>query len=321
MKDKEFLCSCHEFQLSEPKENGLITVVASIVGEWKHPIRDFNISKEDLTFICNDFQKKKKELLFDYDHRSLGVFGCESKAAGWGKEMRVTSEGLEIDVEFTPVGLEMVKNKEYRYLSPVYQFSSQRKDRKVYLHSVALTNVPFLKELPAITNSEQNKGEQVMLEELLKLLQCSEETVTQKVQELMTQSKDLATKNSELLTQNQEVTVKNSELVQRVKDNELKLAEFEVDLAIANNSIRADQKQFALSLRTKDPELFNQFVKSNTVQAPQGNLNVPNNQQNNQTSVKLSDLLSDLKKMEEYKAQFPVEFAALYDEFIENGGK
>jgi len=244
--------------------------------------------------------RKKRDLLFDFDHRCLDPFANNSKSAGWGKVLRATEKGLEIDVEFTPAGKQAIENKEYRYLSPVYVMSSNRKDRKVSLHSVALTNIPFLKELPAIVNSEKNEtnkqGEN--MEELVKILACSEEEVADKV-------KAIIAKNSEMQTQLSELQAKQ--------------AESEVDLAIANNQIKKDQRTFALNLRLKDADLFNQFLSSNKIEAPQGTIEIPNSSKESNV-VKFSELLDNPAKFVEFQEKDPVKFNEMYEKFL-NGGE
>jgi len=302
MKDKtKQYYSLHELELSEQQpESGTITVLAGVVGKWSHPAGDFEITQSDVENMVNDFNKKKRDLLFDFDHRCLDPFANNSKSAGWGKVLRATEKGLEIDVEFTPAGKQAVENKEYRYLSPVYVMSSNRKDRKVSLHSVALTNIPFLKELPAIVNSEKNEtnkqGEN--MEELVKILACSEEEVADKV-------KAIIAKNSEMQTQLSELQAKQ--------------AESEVDLAIANNQIKKDQRTFALNLRLKDPDLFNQFLSSNKIEAPQGDIKIPQSATEPAT-VKFSDLLEDPAKFIEFQEKDPVKFNEMYEKFL-NGGE
>jgi len=302
MKDKtKQYYSLHELELSEPQpETGTITVLAGVVGKWYHPAGDFEITQSDVENMVNDFNKKKRDLLFDFDHRCLDPFANNSKSAGWGKVLRATEKGLEIDVEFTPAGKQAVENKEYRYLSPVYVMSSNRKDRKVSLHSVALTNIPFLKELPAIVNSEKNEtnkqGE--MMEELTKLLSCNDESVVEKV-------KDLINKNSELQTNLSELSKKQ--------------AETEIDLAIANNQIKKDQRTFALNLKLKDNDLFNEFLNSNKVEAPQGTIEIPNSSKESNV-VKFSELLDNPAKFIEFQEKDPVKFNEMYEKFL-NGGE
>lgn len=308
-KKPTYLCSHHEIKLSEPnQETGRITVLAGVVGEWDHPAGKFSISQSDIENMANDFAKKKRDLLFDYDHKSLDFFANSSLAAGWGKEVRATENGLEIDVELTPAGKSAVENKEYRYLSPVYVMSSNRSDRKVTLHSVAFTNIPFLKELPTIKNSEfQEQEGDPHMDELMKLLACSEDQVMAKVKELMTKLSELEATKTKTETQ---LTALND-----------KLAAQDVDLAVANGKVKEDQKAFALNLRKNSEQLFTEFLNSTkTETAPQGSLPIPNaDQQQSPDKKKLSEMT--VEEMDAYKLSDPINFEKDYQAFIENGGK
>lgn len=327
---REYRFALHELKLSDElsSDSNLIPVVACITGKWDHPAGELKINKEDLDHITANFKKSKKDLLFDFDHKCLDGFNCSTRAAGWGKDMRITDEGLEIDVEFTPAGLEMVKNKEYRYLSPVYLLSSKRKDRNVTLHSVALTNTPFLKELPAIINSQNNtqsKGENQM-EEILKLLRCSENEAVNKIKELIKSSEELSSsveQKNELTAKLSELETQNKELSANFDNMTGKLAENDVELAIANNQIRKDQKEFALSLRKKDFELYENFIKTNKpkANAPTTTLDVTDNTKTDTTEIKsFSELLDNPVKFKEFQEEHPDRYQELYEKFI-NGGE
>jgi len=136
------------------------------------------------------------------------------------------------------------------------------------------------------------------MEELVKILACSEEEVADKV-------KAIIAKNSEMQTQLSELQAKQ--------------AESEVDLAIANNQIKKDQRTFALNLRLKDADLFNQFLSSNKIEAPQGTIEIPNSSKESNV-VKFSELLDNPAKFVEFQEKDPVKFNEMYEKFL-NGGE
>ncbi len=95
----------------------------------------------------------------DYEHAS--VFSDRAPASGWiepgNLEVRKTEDGqhkLWGKIDWTPNAADQVRAREYRYLSPTIVFNTR--DRKTAemtgasLHSVALTNKPFLEELPEV---------------------------------------------------------------------------------------------------------------------------------------------------------------------------
>ena len=95
------------------------------------------------------------EILVDVDHASER--GDETKAAAWASDFIVAeltgnSSGLYARLRWTKYGRELVENREYRYLSPVWTLDEE--NRPVRLISIALTNRPALKGISPIINSE-----------------------------------------------------------------------------------------------------------------------------------------------------------------------
>jgi phage I-like protein len=94
-----------------------------------------------------------KGLPIDYDHRTY--YADDSKAAGWIRELRISGDTLEGQVEWTPAGAAAIKSKEYRFISPVYQFDPADPDapqerqsgRVLYLAGAGLVNDPALKQI------------------------------------------------------------------------------------------------------------------------------------------------------------------------------
>ena len=254
MKLKDLIvCAGHRLQANN-LDNGRMELCVALIGNWKS--RDMKVTNKELQQMLETFVEEGTDLLFDIDHKCLGGFLSEadSRAAGWGKAMRIEDGKLYVEMEPTPYGKALIENGEYRYLSPVYQV--QRADRvtgkdiKTWrLHSVALTNTPFLTELPAIKNSE-NGG--TPMDELLKLLGATDEDgAIAKVKELsaakITAEKDLAKANEALGAAN------------------TKLNTQEVDMAIANKKLLPADKELALELINSDRKLYDKFVNSRPI--------------------------------------------------------
>ncbi len=86
----------------------------------------------------------------DQDHDQRG-------AAGWFVSLRKAAEGIFGAIEWTPVGVELIKNKIYKYFSPTissYTNPQSGEEFSNVLRGGALTNMPFLKMLPEITLTE-----------------------------------------------------------------------------------------------------------------------------------------------------------------------
>ena len=67
------------------------------------------------------------------------------------------NDGIYGDVDWTDRAADYLKNREYRYLSPVIQI--QRKTRRaVELHSAALTNTPVIDAISPIARTDKPNG-------------------------------------------------------------------------------------------------------------------------------------------------------------------
>ena len=118
-------------------------------GEYtSHPDGAHTVTREHLQEMVDRFEELSTDLLVDVDHAS--VFEGETRAAGWSTELELRDDGLYARwPQWTPFGQQLVDDREYRYLSPVYKLESQRKNGSqggAVLHSIALTNTPYLDE-------------------------------------------------------------------------------------------------------------------------------------------------------------------------------
>lgn len=129
-------------------------------GTWLgHPMGAFSIGTEDAQEIVANFVSLGRDLVIDYEHQTLyaDYSGTAAPAAGWMDRLEVREDGIWAHVRmWTDRAAAFLRAKEYRYLSPVLFFDTTdpRSGRRVgtALHSVALTNSPFLSELPPIVN-------------------------------------------------------------------------------------------------------------------------------------------------------------------------
>ena len=121
----------------------------------------FAITREDLAQMLHNFQhvtpKAPTELPVDFDHKALDVkhFG-DGIAAGWMKklELREGGEQLWAEVEWTPRAAHLIKNQEYRFISPsfVKDHVDTHSGKKIgtTLLAAAVTNFPFLQGMDSI---------------------------------------------------------------------------------------------------------------------------------------------------------------------------
>jgi len=130
---------------------------------------DFILDEEGSALILKDFESRLNDMVIDYEHQTLG--GGEAPAAGWIKKLRYNppsppftkggNGGIWAVVEWTDRAKQYLKNREYRYLSPV--FLKRLSDNKVVrLLNAALTNQPAIDGMVPIVNKgavpPANKG-------------------------------------------------------------------------------------------------------------------------------------------------------------------
>jgi phage I-like protein/cation transport regulator ChaB len=149
----------------------------------------------------DSFERRGNDMVIDYEHQTLK--DVQAPAAGWVKKLNYRArEGLYAAVEWTARAKEYLKNREYRYFSPVFWVTA--KDRKIYrIENVALTNYPKINNLKPIMAKygrfseplPNKEKEEAMLEKLKKLLglatDAAEEKIAEAVQLLVNKVKDL----------------------------------------------------------------------------------------------------------------------------------
>ena len=101
--------------------------------------------------------KQTEEILLDKDHESMrGPEGRNTEAYGWISGLKAIvglgdMDGLYGLIKWNPNGIQLAKDRVYRFLSPVFELDAEGRATK--LVNVALTNRPAL-PLPPIINSE-----------------------------------------------------------------------------------------------------------------------------------------------------------------------
>ena len=102
--------------------------------------------------------QQTEEVLLDRDHASMRTNDRDSSAAGWISGFKAVvnlgdMSGLYAIVKWTSEGIRLVKDRIYRFLSPVFELDTN--GRAIRLVNVGLTNRPALKMMP-ILNNESN---------------------------------------------------------------------------------------------------------------------------------------------------------------------
>ena len=144
---------------------------------------DFTVDDESVELIRKQFKDRKLDLVIDYEHQTLA--DVQAPAGGWIKDIYKGDDALIAKVEWTPKATEYLKNKEYRYLSPVVMVR-KRDQKATALHSVALTNTPAIDGMFPVVNSltieDYSEGGTTMdLKEIAKALGLPETATEEEV--------------------------------------------------------------------------------------------------------------------------------------------
>ncbi len=156
-------------------ENPTSEIQVAKIGEWKgHPTGSFKITEEIIDKMIENYEAGERDVVVDYQHLSLDGGADDAKAAGWTKKLvNKGKDGLWAVVEWTKKAADMIKEKEYRYISPEFHLNYPNKETKkkqgATLLAIALTNRPFLEGMAPVALSERALAEieNVSLDEIL----------------------------------------------------------------------------------------------------------------------------------------------------------
>lgn len=262
------------------------------LGYVKSAKGDFIVDDESFELIRKKFKERKLDLVIDYEHQTL--HDVEAPAAAWIKDIIKGEDSIIAKVEWTPRAAEYLKNKEYRYLSPVVMV--RKKDRKAAaIHSAALTNTPAIDGMFALVNSVDIEdysegGKEMELTKLARLLGLPENTAEAEVEAALTTmiaakesaepEKEPQVANSTILSllglsddaKTEDVTASIMALkagdakvqadIKALKEQIAKKEAYDlISKALKEGKIPAAQKEWAESYAIKDPEGFVMFLE------------------------------------------------------------
>ena len=166
---------------------GRVRIPLAITVAWVRGSDKFSITRDDLESIMRNFSERQNgEVNVDYDHASempevaaggpIPSAGCivgidPPEKLGANSESRMANRNDDSPLatrysrfilwgwfEPTERARSLVKNREYRYISPAIDWGAKNKrtgkPQGATLTSVALTNRPFLEEMPQIRLSD-----------------------------------------------------------------------------------------------------------------------------------------------------------------------
>jgi phage I-like protein len=144
----------------------------------------------------------QNDVVIDYEHQSLNTVenGKEAPAAGWVSEFLSNEKGLfGINAKWTERAQTMLKQDEYRYISPVFTYDL-KSGEILKLHSIGLTNTPAIDGMQPVALTLFQKQGISMYREILGLPpDATDEDVTSSITALKNQ-KTTQSQSKELLT-------------------------------------------------------------------------------------------------------------------------
>lgn len=234
-------------------------IKVAVIGKWKgHSAGAFEISQADLEQMIENFKNRGLSIPIDYEHESLK--NQKAPAIGWVDELYIKDNALYALPKWCDEARELIKNKQYKYISPVFMFNSidavSGKGIGTTLQSIALTNTPFLAELGEISlknliKNNFNKGENMELEELQKANV-----------ELEAKLNELSSTNAELVKENEELKTKVAELEAKVSELEGENAEELVENSINQGLVANSQKPWALNYAKSNRAGFKEYLNT-----------------------------------------------------------
>lgn len=212
------------------------------------------IDQAAITAMLNRFNEEAKRpnfagLLIDQEHWSYDL-DKSSESFGWVKELTNRADGLWGRIEFSDLGEQAVKNRRYKFVSPVWlprdlEILAGKKIRPLRLDSFGLTNSPNFKGMVPFTNrqavpashnpegadapaEDQNQPPKQSMKQVAQRLglsaDASEDSILAAVDKLANRATSAETKATELTTEVGELKNRNAEMLNDQVADELDTA-------------------------------------------------------------------------------------------------
>jgi phage I-like protein len=256
--------------------------------EWVHLIPAGTFSGRDgrgpytldAQAVLDAFAAHGADLPIDYDHQSLTADEKAGPvpAAGWIKELQAREDGIWARVEWTPRAAELLANKEYRYLSPVFRYRA-KDGRVVALSGAGLTHNPNL-YLQAAASRKESHAVDDLLEQLIAMLNlpvtATPDDVAAELQKLIDRLKTAEAAAAQAAEQLAAAQAREPDPAQYVPialhkqvadqlaalqaDLARREAEAAVEAAMSARKVSPGMREWALAYASRDPEGFKAFV-------------------------------------------------------------
>ena len=254
----------------------------------------FLVDEQAIGLMMDEFAAKKNDKVIDYEHQTLD--NVVAPAAAWIKQLvNKGKDGLWAEVEWTPRAAEFVKNKEYRYLSPVV-FARKSDGRAVVLHSCGLTNTPAIDGMQPLANKETEDNNMDYLKKVAALLGLPETATEDDAKQAIVMLQNKAQAGSQVVADKEVLSlldvpetasladVKGKIIALKNPSGYVKAEEFRalqdklatkerddlVEMALKSGKVSPAQKGWAELYALKDPEGFRSFLKDAPAVVPVG---------------------------------------------------
>jgi phage I-like protein len=237
----------------------------------------FVLDADSMAEVIAEFEGRAADMVVDYEHQTLS--GGEAPAAGWITRLLNRGErGLWAEVRWTPRAEEYLRNREYRYLSPVF-IKRAGDDRVVRLVNVALTNQPAIDAMEAVVNKGALPPDTGKEEEMPEKDEKEEGTSPEDVPGFICEALGLAcgAARPEVLgtiAAMRQAYERIGEVSARAEALATKLAERAaqelVELAMKEGKVAPGQRDWAVEYAGRDREGFRTFVAKAPVVVPLG---------------------------------------------------
>ena len=114
---------------------------------------------EAAVHVLDAFAALSHDVVIDYEHQTMD--NIQAPAAGWIQDLDWRADGLWARVSWTATAAAYIRNREYRYLSPVLAFDKTTRRIK-RLVNCALTNQPAMMDAPALVAKLIHDGGPIM---------------------------------------------------------------------------------------------------------------------------------------------------------------
>lgn len=142
-----------EVRFGSVKPEGVEGAMQDESGRWFLPI----VQVIDAESVAACAASHRPDTLIDYEHNANRPDG-ETRAAGWTEAVEARPDGLWVKIRWSADGLADVTGGNYRYLSPVFPWSTMEhlggnRYRARSFDGAALTNTPNLRTIKAVSNA------------------------------------------------------------------------------------------------------------------------------------------------------------------------